>query len=105
MANNMSAQNEPIRMDLGDMVLISFSRFQSLMSVEADKEHYAQHIIEHQKNLSTAEAKLNELETQVDNLTRENEALKEAKVKPEFTKTTSNKKEVAPAKKSSPKKK
>lgn len=57
-------QTQAILVEPTALVTIPFDRFMLLKNVEADKERYAIHIADHERNLSAANLKIKELETE-----------------------------------------
>lgn len=58
----MISQQQPIPVEPTALVTIPFDRYMSLKNVEMDKERYAQHIQEHNRNLDEANLKITDLE-------------------------------------------
>lgn len=79
MTDKMPAQNEPINVNFGVMVMIPITHYEALRNVEADKERYAQHIADHQRNLSAAELKIKSLEEKLTAYGSISDELKELK--------------------------
>lgn len=78
-------QKAPINVEATTTVTMSYSRFEALKNVEADKERYAQHVLEANKNLDEAVLRIKELEDEVIRLSTSSKkpaAIKELADKP-----------------------
>lgn len=68
-------KDSAISVDMGVLVTMPIERWNSLKDVEADKERYAQHIREHNTNLSAANAEKKEIEDKLAETELKNEGL------------------------------
>lgn len=75
--SNVSIQ-KPISVDAGVTVTMSMERFEQLKSVENDKERYATHIKDYDKNLVVANGRITELEGQITKFQDETDESKKA---------------------------
>lgn len=70
-------QKTPISVEATTTVTLSYERFMALKNVEADKERYAQHIMEHQVSLDAANLRIEELEKQITELSTKGNKVKQ----------------------------
>lgn len=78
---NTNNQKEAILVEAQTTVTMTYARFEALKTVEADKERLAQHVIEHDSNLSAANLRIKELETELEAFKSKSTTSKEVPVK------------------------